>query len=55
MAKNKKKTHSRAAPVEKHDTAAWADREKLKKDSQVNQPSEKEIRNAKEYADSNQK
>lgn len=55
MAESKKKYHPLPASVEKHDTAAWADTGKLKEVSKVNQPSEIDVRHAKEYADSNQK
>ncbi|NLP36665.1 MAG: DUF3787 domain-containing protein [Firmicutes bacterium] len=55
MATNKKKEHALPAAVEKHDTAAWADQEKTKKLSKVSQPSERDVRHAKEYADGNQK
>ncbi len=42
-------------PVENHETAAWANAESVKRESGVNIPSELEVRNAKEYVDSNQK
>lgn len=42
-------------PIENHYTAAWADAEKLKPDSKVNLPNEVQVRNAKEYVDTNQK
>jgi len=44
-----------AMPIEKHDTAAWANMENTKPLSNVNVPDEYEVRNAKEYVDSNQK
>ena len=42
-------------PVEKHDTAAWANIEDLKPVTRVHQPSEDEVINAKDYVDENQK
>lgn len=42
-------------PTENHDTAAWANQENLKAVSKVNIPNEDQVRNAKEYVDSNQK
>lgn len=42
-------------PVENQGTAAWANAEKTKIDSKVNLPCEVQIRNAKEYIDTNQK
>lgn len=44
-----------AMPIEKHDTAPWANMEKRKPLSNVNIPDEDEVMNAKEYVDSNQK
>lgn len=44
-----------AAPIEKHDTAAWANIESVKQVSKVNMPSEDQVDNAKEHADSNEK
>ncbi|HHX73801.1 MAG TPA: DUF3787 domain-containing protein [Firmicutes bacterium] len=55
MAKNKKKDRRMASPVERHDTAAWAEMEDMKPVSKVNLPDEIDILNAKEYVDSNQK
>lgn len=42
-------------PIEKHDTAAWANIEKLKPVSKVSVPDEFATKNAKEYVDANQK
>lgn len=42
-------------PIEKHDTAAWANIEKEKPVSKVAIPSEFETKNAKDYVDTNQK
>ncbi|MFZ5987341.1 MAG: CDIF630_02480 family spore surface protein [Bacillota bacterium] len=55
MAKNKFKGRFMAMPVEKNDTAAWANIEETKPVSNVNIPDEVQIRNAKEYVDTNQK
>lgn len=55
MAKNKRKDFRRESPVERHDTAAWANLEDMKPVSKVNLPDEIDILNAKEYVDSNQK
>jgi hypothetical protein len=44
-----------AMPIEKHDTAAWANMEDAEQVSNVNIPSEIQVRNAKEYVDTNQK
>ncbi|MCR3921678.1 MAG: DUF3787 domain-containing protein [Firmicutes bacterium] len=53
MTKHKEK--NTATPVEKHDTAAWADIEKTKSKSKVSIPHEANVKNAKEYVDSNEK
>lgn len=55
MGKNKSKERSMAMPVEKNDTAAWANISKTKPVSKVTIPDEKQVRNAKEYVDTNQK
>lgn len=55
MAKNKFKEKNMAKPIENHDTAAWANQSSLKAVSKVNIPDEIQVRNAKEYVDSNQK
>lgn len=55
MAKNKYKEKDMAKPVENHDTAAWANRSKMKSLSKVNLPDQEQIENAKEHVDSNQK
>ena len=44
-----------AMPIEKHDTASWANMEQAKPLSNVNIPDDTEVMNAKEYVDSNQK
>lgn len=44
-----------AMPIEKHETAAWANDEESKPLSNVKVPSETEVRNAKEYVDTNEK
>lgn len=55
MAKNKFKEKNMAKPIENHDTAAWANQSNFKAVSKVNIPDEIQVRNAKEYVDSNQK
>lgn len=55
MAKNKYKEKHMAMPIEKHDTAAWANIEQKKPESGVTEPSEFQVRNAKDYVDANQK
>lgn len=55
MSKNKFKLKNVKIPMENHQTAAWADAEKLKTDSKVNIPNEVQVRNAKEYVETNQK
>jgi len=42
-------------PIENHDTAAWANIEDTKPMSNVSLPNEVELRNAKEWVDTNQK
>ncbi|WP_084284611.1 CDIF630_02480 family spore surface protein [Clostridium lundense] len=48
-------TTSKKIPIEQHNTAAWANIESTKPQSQVTVPSETETFNAKEWVDSNQK
>jgi len=55
VAKNKFKQHFMAKQIEHHCTAAWANIEKTKPESNVTIPSENQVRNAKEYVDSNEK
>ncbi len=55
MADNKSKERCMARPIEKHDTAAWANVEKMKPGSKVTIPSESHVRDAKDYVDANQK
>jgi hypothetical protein len=55
MARNRFKEHFMGMPIEQHDTAAWANIEKTKPVSNVTIPSEVEVRNAKEYVDTNEK
>jgi len=55
MADNKFKEKHMAKPVEKHETAAWANIESIKQVSKVSMPSDVQVDNAKEYADSNEK
>ncbi|HEY9060432.1 MAG TPA: DUF3787 domain-containing protein [Pseudobacteroides sp.] len=42
-------------PIEKHDTAAWANIEAVKSDSCVTIPSDIQVRNSKEHVDTNEK
>lgn len=55
MAENKIKEKFMSIPIENHETAAWANIEEQKPVSKVTIPSELEVRNAKEYVDTNQK
>ena len=55
MAKNKFKEKDMAKPIENHDTAAWANIDELKPDSNVSIPDEGQVINAKEYVDDNEK
>jgi len=55
MAKNKYKEKHMSVPIENHDTAAWANASGLKPVSKVNIPDEVQVKNAKEYVDSNEK
>jgi hypothetical protein len=55
MSDNKHKEKSMSIPIEKHETAAWANIEHIKKNSRVPLPSKFEVENAKEWVDKNQK
>ncbi|HHV58925.1 MAG TPA: DUF3787 domain-containing protein [Clostridiaceae bacterium] len=55
MAQNNYKEKFIGMPIEKHDTAAWANVAKMKPVSKVNIPDEIQVMDAKEYVDSNQK
>jgi hypothetical protein len=55
MADNRSKEKFMAVPIENHETAAWANIEEKKPVSKVPIPSEIEVRNAKEYVDTNEK
>ncbi|HHW21394.1 MAG TPA: DUF3787 domain-containing protein [Clostridiaceae bacterium] len=55
MAENRYKEECMGTPIEKHDTAAWANIESVKKVSKVTRPSELQTENAKEYVDTNEK
>ncbi len=55
MAKNKAKNQHKKTPIEQHDTAAWADIETLKPESQVTVPRESQVENSKEWVDTNEK
>jgi hypothetical protein len=52
---NRYKEHFMAQPIEQHETAAWDNYEDKKPVSNVMLPGEMDVRNAKEYVDSNQK
>lgn len=55
MADNREKEHFIARPIEKHTTAAWANIAGTKPVSNVAIPDEIDVRNAKEWVDTNQK
>lgn len=55
MAENRYKEKHLGIPIEKHDTAAWANIEETKPVSNVTIPSQTQVRNAKEHVDTNQK
>lgn len=55
MAENRFKEKFMGKPIEKHDTAAWANIESIKKVSKVTMPSELQVDDSKEYVDSNEK
>jgi hypothetical protein len=55
MTKANIKDNFMAMPIEKHDTAAWSNHIKTKPVSRVIVPDEVDVRNAKEYVDTNQK
>lgn len=55
MAENRKKEIYQQKPIERHDTASWADAQKKKQVSKVLIPRENGVINAKEYVDQNQK
>lgn len=55
MGKLKDKQHPKTRPIEQHTTASWANIEKTKEISNVTIPSEVEVKNAKEWVDSNQR
>jgi len=55
MADNKYKGKQIDIPIEKNDTAAWANIKKTKEVSNVTMPDEMQVRDAKEYVDSNEK
>jgi len=55
MAENRYKEHFVAMPVERHHTAAWANINKTRSDSNITIPDELEVGNAKEWVDTNEK
>ncbi|MBC8061521.1 MAG: DUF3787 domain-containing protein [Clostridiaceae bacterium] len=55
MTKNKSKENNVKEPIEKHDTAAWANLSEEKPVSKVSVPSDFEVTNAKLWVDENKK
>ncbi|SHK20961.1 protein of unknown function [Geosporobacter subterraneus DSM 17957] len=55
MAENRFKEKNLAIPIENQRTAAWSNVEKMKEESRVPIPSDVQVKNAKEYVDTNQK
>lgn len=55
MAENKCKERNMQQPIEKHDTAAWANIETEKEVSKVTIPSEAQVTNSKQWVDVNEK
>ncbi|MDF2884771.1 MAG: hypothetical protein K0R54_5341 [Clostridiaceae bacterium] len=55
MVKNTDKKNLNNQPIEKHNTAAWADVDETKEISNVTIPSEDEVKNAKDWVDANEK
>jgi hypothetical protein len=55
MNENRRKEVFMQKPIERHDTASWADVEKTKPVSKVLVPKEIGVLNAKEYVDENEK
>jgi hypothetical protein len=56
MATNKKKDKKMGMPIEEHNTAAWANIERFQSaESRVPIPDYEQVKNAKEWVDSNQK
>lgn len=52
---NNNKNNSKPTPIERHDTAAWANIESTKEISNVSVPDESETMHAKEHVDKNEK
>ncbi|KOA21498.1 hypothetical protein CLHOM_01690 [Clostridium homopropionicum DSM 5847] len=55
MAKNKFKERFLSTPIERHETAAWANIETAKPVSKVSVPSDFQIGEAKDWVEENQK
>lgn len=55
MTENRWQERSLRTPIEKHDTAPWANIEKTKPVSNVAIPNEEEVKDAKQWVDTNQK
>ncbi len=55
MSDNRNKEKFLQKPIEKHDTASWADVQRIKPISRVLVPKEEGVIDSKEYVDMNQK
>ncbi|MDV3428879.1 MAG: DUF3787 domain-containing protein [Bacillota bacterium] len=55
MDKNTNRKNFKKQPIEKHNTAAWADADSMLPVSNVAIPSEAQVINAKEWVDTNEK
>ncbi|NLJ41036.1 MAG: DUF3787 domain-containing protein [Clostridiales bacterium] len=55
MPKKRHKINGSLVPIENHYTAAWSNTEGIKSESKVSIPAEVQVKNAKEYVDTNQK
>jgi hypothetical protein len=55
MEKGNYKERHMAVPIEKHDTAAWADIRGTRRISRVMKPDDMQVENARDYVNENQK
>ncbi|ADL52535.1 CDIF630_02480 family spore surface protein [Clostridium cellulovorans] len=55
MSQNRSNEKITTVPIERHDTAAWANMEKQQGITNVNIPSDFEVDNAKDHVDTNEK
>ena len=55
MSQNRESEKFTTLPIEKHDTAAWANMEKQQRITNINLPSDFEVDNAKDHVDTNEK